>query len=275
MPPASPTVEAPTFRGTGAAAPARRPRQRPAARWRPSTAVTAVLLGLIVGQAVALAMVLAADGRGMAAAALVVGDLILLAAVIAAASRGAERLGAATLGIRRTDLWPAVGWGAALLFANSAVQGLLAGVFGVSGGDSSTVHLEPGTAILVVLGIAITAPLAEEIAFRGYLFPALTRWRGPWIAATITALLFAAAHVAALPPALLPAAAFFGFGACLLFWFTGSLLPAVAVHSVNNAIVLTFVTGGELAPAIVVAPVLSVLLLMSFGRERTPADNPA
>jgi membrane protease YdiL (CAAX protease family) len=215
------------------------------------------------------------DGRGVAALSLVISDLILLGCVVAFATRGADKLGGATLGLRRTSLGPAVGWGASLLVAGIAVQGLLAGIFGVSDGNSSTVHFALGTALLVALGIAVTAPLAEEIAFRGYLFPALTRWRGPWVAATITALLFAAAHVAALPAAMLPGVAFFGFGACLLFWFTGSLLPVVAVHSINNALVLAVVTGGQLAPAIVAAPLLALLVLLPLSRERAPDQSTA
>lgn len=265
----SPTAEA-TFRPPADVA---APQQNKAegARWRPVSALTAVVIGLLAGQAVALALIATyGDARGVVGLSLVVGDLILLASVVAVAARGAERLGAATLGIRRTSWGPAVGWGAALLVSGMAVQGLLAAIFGVSGGDSSTVHFTPGTALLVTFGVAVAAPLVEEIAFRGYLFPALTRWRGPWLAATITALLFGAAHFAALPAAMLLGAAFFGFGACLLFWFTGSLLPAVAVHSVNNAFVLAVVTGGQLAWAIVAAPLLALLLLMPLARERAP-----
>jgi membrane protease YdiL (CAAX protease family) len=207
------------------------------------------------------------------ATSLVVGDLILLAFVVAAASPGAERLGAATFGIRRTSWGPSIGWGSALLCSGLAVQGLLAGIFGVTGEDSSTVHFTAITAVLVVFGVAVTAPLAEEIAFRGYQFPALTGRHGPWLAAVITAVLFGAAHLSALPAAMLPGAAFFGFGACLLYWFTGSLLPGVAVHSVNNALALTFVTGGQLAPAILAAPVAALLFLMPFARGRaSPAS---
>jgi hypothetical protein len=49
----------------------------------------------------------------------------------------------------------------------------------------------------------------------------------------------------------------------------------VAVHSLNNALALTVVTGGQLAPAILAAPLISLLLLMPFSRERAPVGNPA
>jgi membrane protease YdiL (CAAX protease family) len=231
--------------------------------------------GIILGQGVALAFIASAgDADAVAALGLVVGDLVLLATVVAVAARGAERLGAATFGIRRTQWGPAIGWGAALLFAGFAVQGLLAVLFGEQDRHSSTVHFSAATAVFIALAVGVTAPIVEELTFRGYLFPALTRWRGPWLAATVTALFFGAAHFAALPAPLLPGIAFFGFGACLLFWFTRSLIPGVAVHSINNGIALAVVTGGQLAPAIIAAPLVSLLLLLPFARERVPADKP-
>jgi membrane protease YdiL (CAAX protease family) len=255
--------------------------ERPAraARWRPAPAVAAVIGGLVVSQAIGIGVAELVGGGARIALSLVLADLVLLAIVLVVASRGAERLGPATLGIRRPSLGPAFGWGAALLFCGFAFNALLVLLFGSHGGSGGTrhhhvEHLAAGKAVLVTLGVAVTAPLAEEIAFRGYLFPALTRWRGPWLGAAITALLFGAAHFAALPVAMLPGAAAFGFGACMLFWFTGSLLPGVAVHSLNNAIVLTVVTGGRLAPALLAAPLLALLVLLPFARERAPGLQP-
>jgi membrane protease YdiL (CAAX protease family) len=231
----------------------------------------AVVVGLAISLGATMAVIaVLGHARSMVALGIVVGDLLLVATVIGFAIRGTERLGAATLGIRRTSWGPAIGWGAAVLFAAYAVDGLLAGLFGV-GGHRHYHHFAAGIAVLITLGVAVTAPLAEEITFRGFLFPALTRWRGPWLAAAITGLLFGAAHVAALPAALLPGVAFFGFGACLLFWFTGSLLPGVAVHSLNNAVALAAISRGQLAPAILAAPLICLLVLRPFARERAPA----
>jgi membrane protease YdiL (CAAX protease family) len=127
---------------------------------------------------------------------------------------------------------------------------------------------------MILFAVAVVTPIAEELAFRGYLFPALTRWRGPWIAAVLTALLFGAAHVLSSPVEVLPALAVFGFGACLLFWFTGSLLPCVALHAGNNALVMS--VGGdwtwEVPVAIAACVTLSVVLLLPLAREREPHD---
>jgi uncharacterized protein len=182
----------------------------------------------VVSQAAAGAILLAGGGDrapdAVGAIALVVADLILLAVVVLFARRGAERLTPTTLGVRRTRFWPAVGWMLAIYFGVVATQGVWLVILAIAGagggGDSghdTTAHLAAPSALLVLLGAAVTAPIVEEVSFRGYLFPALTRWRGPWTAAALTAVLFGAAHGLVYPPVLLPLMVAFGFGACLLF----------------------------------------------------------
>jgi CAAX protease family protein len=260
------------------------PRRRRYASWRPSAALAAVVLALIGGQAVAFAVELVAGGGddkidGVTAVSLIVADLVMIAVVIWFARRGAERLTPATLGIRRTAFGPALGWILAIYFGVIALEGLYAllitalGAGGVQRQDVGS----PGapsiaTAIAIFAAIAVFAPIAEEITFRGYLFPALTRWRGPWLAALITAVLFGAAHVLVYPLVFLPALAFFGFGACLLFWFTGSLLPSICLHAINNAIAAGVLLGGSWqVPVVVLGAVAAALLVLApFARERAP-----
>ena len=267
-----------------ASIPAVQPRRRRYANWRPRSALLAVVIALVVSQAVVFAFQLVAGGEdgkidGVTAISLVLADVVMIAIVIAFARRGAERLTAATLGIRRTAFGPALGWILAIYFGVIALEGLYAvlisalGAGGVqrqdvgSPGAPSTV-----TAIATFAAIAVAAPIGEEIAFRGYLFPALTRWRGPWIGAIVTALLFGAAHLLVYPLVFLPALAFFGFGACLLFWFTGSLLPSICLHAINNAIAAGILLGGSWqVPLGVLGAVAAVLLLLApFARERAP-----
>jgi len=252
-------------------------RRRSVARWRPPVALAAVVLGLVGGQAAALGLVLAFGGDDPGVVdglSLLLGDAILIGVILLFARRGAK-LAPATLGIRRTDFWPAVGWSCAFFIGTAALMALwslLVGATGEEGGGSAGSPPAPIVVALVLLGVAVAAPIAEEIAFRGYLFAALTTWRGPWPAALVTALLFGAAHVAAAPPEMLPALAVFGFAACLLFWFTGSLLPCVVVHAFNNALVTGNLAGWSWQiPLVVIGAVaLSVLLLLPFARERAP-----
>jgi CAAX protease family protein len=257
-PPATETVAAPAPR---------------AARWRPPFAVAAVLAGLVVSQLVALGVILVVgDTDTMTAVSFVLADLLLVAIIVASAERGAERLTAATLGIRRTRFWRSVGWTLAIWIGVLTIEALWAALVG----GFSNVEEDPGITerelIFILFAVAVVTPIAEEVAFRGYLSPALTRWRGPWIGALVTALIFGAAHVLSSPIEAMPALAVFGFGACLLFWFTGSLLPCVALHAGNNAMVMS--VGGDwtwqIPVAIAACMTLSIAVLLPFARERAP-----
>ena len=83
--------------------------------------------------------------------------------------------------------------------------------------------------------LCLFAPLVEELVFRGALLRALLRHPlRPWLAIGISAVCFALAHAnwAQMPHALLMGV--------LLGWMysrTGSILPGVTVHWVNNTVV--------------------------------------
>jgi membrane protease YdiL (CAAX protease family) len=86
----------------------------------------------------------------------------------------------------------------------------------------------------VVLGIAtiVVAPVAEELLFRGILYPWIKRARGQQVALWTTAILFGVIHFNL--PTLLPLV----FLALVLVWIyehTGNLLACIATHSLFNA----------------------------------------
>ena len=254
----------------------RGPRRIP--RWRAPEALAGVVAGLAASQAAALAVVTAAGGPGapeeVGGLAAVAGALALLGVIWLVAGRGANPLTAATMGVRRTAFWPALGWALAIGAAVAGAEALYTALSGASadGDTAAGGQMTTTAALLIVLGVAVLVPIAEEVAFRGYLFPALTRWRGPWTAAVLAALLFGAAHVLAYPPEVLPALTFFGFGACLLYWLTGSLLPCIGLHALNNGIVIAVTA--HLPPAVsavaVLAPVITLAICWPFARERAP-----
>ena len=263
---------------SAAATPPTAPPATPA-RWRPPAAVAAIVIGFAAGEGVAYGLIEGAGGDGapdwVAGAGLVLADVVALAVVVAFARHGAERLTPATLGIRRTRFWPAAGWTLAIFVGALAAEALWTLLVGGRASHEPTGHRHDHGALVVAflfLGVAVVAPTVEELAFRGYLFPALTRWRGPWIAAALTGLLFGAAHAGVYPLQLLPALAFFGFGACLLYWFTGSLLPCIAAHALNNSIVLSVDARltWEAPLAIAGSLVVAMVLLWPLARERAP-----
>ena len=86
--------------------------------------------------------------------------------------------------------------------------------------------------------LCLLAPLVEELVFRGAILRALLqRQMHPWLAIGISAICFALAHA---NPAQMPHALLMGLLLGWMFVRTGSILPGVLVHWVNNTVV--FVT---------------------------------
>jgi membrane protease YdiL (CAAX protease family) len=88
-----------------------------------------------------------------------------------------------------------------------------------------------------VLLIVIAAPIAEETCFRGMLFGGLREKLPRLAAALITGLIFGALHVltgvSAVPPLIV-----LGFLLALLYERTGSIVPGILLHMINNSIAL-------------------------------------
>jgi uncharacterized protein len=91
---------------------------------------------------------------------------------------------------------------------------------------------DPLVVILMAVAAVIVAPLAEEVVFRGYLYPAAKRFCGPAGAILFSSLVFAAAHgnVVALLPLFSLAVIL-----CLLYELTGSIWASISVHFLFNA----------------------------------------
>lgn len=88
---------------------------------------------------------------------------------------------------------------------------------------------------LLMLLIAVVAPIAEELFFRGMLYPLLRLRLSMWPAIVVNGLLFSVIHL--LPP-LLPGLFIVGM---VLAWVrerSGSLIPCILLHALQNGIVL-------------------------------------
>ncbi len=81
--------------------------------------------------------------------------------------------------------------------------------------------------------LCLLAPLAEEMVFRGAILRSLLGSYKPWLAIFISAIFFCVVHA---NPAQMPHAFFIGLLMGWMYWRTGSILPGVALHWVNNTI---------------------------------------
>lgn len=82
--------------------------------------------------------------------------------------------------------------------------------------------------------VGLLAPVCEELVFRGAILKELLKqFRHPWLSITISALLFALAHA---NPAQTPYAILAGVLLGWMYYRTGSVVPGVVFHWVNNTI---------------------------------------
>lgn len=82
------------------------------------------------------------------------------------------------------------------------------------------------------LAIAVCAPICEEVVFRGAVIRALMNWKPNWkLAVVISSLLFSIAHM---NPAQMPHAFLLGLLLGWVFVRTGSVVPGIIIHGVNN-----------------------------------------
>ena len=85
------------------------------------------------------------------------------------------------------------------------------------------------------LVIALLAPVAEELVFRGAVLRTLLRWQPQrrWLMIALSALLFALGH---LNPGQMPHAFLIGLLLGWLYMRTKSVVPGIAYHWVNNTV---------------------------------------
>ena len=222
--------------------------------WMGIVAVPAALLFAMIGGIVVIGIAVAFgdDYRDPGPAALLgatflqdvvfVGTALILAALVA-------RPRPKDFGLRLPRFWPAVGW-SALVYVVVAIVGALASLaLGVDERDQDNIledlGIATGSGLVYVAAfiVCVMAPLCEELLFRGFVFPALKPKLGLIAAALISGVIFGGIHIANYTgePTRLAVASIItlvtlGTLFALLFWKTGSLLPCIALHAINNSV---------------------------------------
>jgi membrane protease YdiL (CAAX protease family) len=140
-------------------------------------------------------------------------------------------------------------------------------------------NLSTVNVVLAVIAISASAPIVEEIFFRGLLYRSL-RNRLPVIpAALLAGCLFGLVHITSYPLITLPVKAAFGVIACLLYERTGSLLPGIALHSFVDASFVDFALTGNDTIVLISSAAIAVLVTLTAGvssvRGRRLKPSPA
>ena len=145
--------------------------------------------------------------------------------------------------IERRMVWPAVGMSVlvavAYLFVSFFVISML-DIYLFMEESESLNKSDPNlfSGIAGILHSCIIVPIVEEIGFRGIFLAGLLKSRcRPWLAILITAIVFALFHMS-----LVKIISTFGFGIIIgwLYWRTGSIIPGIVIHIVNNSLCIVF-----------------------------------
>ncbi len=123
----------------------------------------------------------------------------------------------------------------------------LQGVLGLKQPASQGISLHESTAAEALTGfaLALSAPVTEEIFFRGLLYRAFRNRLAIAPAALINGVIFGAVHGITYPLDTLPPRMVFGVIACLLYEYTGSLFPGIALHCLIDAAAFEAATTGH------------------------------
>lgn len=147
------------------------------------------------------------------------------------------------------DIGLGVGLGIVILISNVLI-GLTFASFNMRQNQAAQYPLFAGDYLgqaAFFIGAAVLVPIGEEVLFRGYIFNILRRMWGeqPWGNAAVfgvSALIFSLAHAAAASQhvlALLVPAFVMGLLLSYGMYRTGSLVPGIIAHAMNNSLALT------------------------------------
>lgn len=227
------------------------PGRLPPVDWTPWGAPLALVGGLVLAAIGGLIVDIPASllgarvsgphvSGGVELADTIVQDLGFILAAVMCARIGGAAVSAWRFGLRPTRLGRAIGLVLLTLIGFIFFSVIWAAALNVSTKEKVLEQLGANEATVLLLGSAlltcVVAPVCEEFLFRGYVFRALSNWKGTWPAALMTAIVFGGFHVGSAPVVDLVPLAALGFGLCLLYRATGSLYPCIAVHSLNNSL---------------------------------------
>lgn len=217
------------------------PRGFPPSNWGPQGAVLGAVAAIVAGLVLGLPAAFFTEGGDLTTTGNIVGQFGFVLGLVLVPLLVTRVYGAASLreslrrlGVRRFDpsafKWMAAAVGAYLLSA------MLYSVL-ILEPEQEDIAESFGPVPIQVLLVVFAAACAEELCFRGLLFGGLRerlpRFAAALIAGAVFGLLHASTGISAVPPLIA-----FGFILCLLYEKTGSIVPGILLHMLNNSVAL-------------------------------------
>lgn len=230
----------------GRTEPGERPGGRPStADWGPGVALLGTIGALFAGLFLALPIAVIDSDVGSDAASAASNIALQLATVVGfllvpilVATKGNLDMGWGPLR-RRLGItgfgWADLGW---MLLAYLGFLAFAA-VYSLFVGEPEQEEIADlfGPVVFQVLLVVVGASIAEEICFRGMLYGGLRTAMGPLAAALLSAGLWGVLHATT---GLSAVPVLIGLGIALAFLFekTGSIVPGIILHAINNSLAL-------------------------------------
>jgi membrane protease YdiL (CAAX protease family) len=213
----------------------------------PVWAPIAAMLAAFLGGTVVFAVLAVATGtasvdstpEGVTLGATLAQDLLLVVGALLAVKFYEGGVRPDWFGLRTTPFWPAVGACAAMLAAWWLFVLIVLLILGKPPDQELVEELksERSELVLAAFGVLVCvfAPICEELFFRGFMFRVFADRVGIVAGAALSGAIFGLVHLPGSP--LVTGLVLFGlgFGFAMLRWWTGSLLPPMALHALNNA----------------------------------------
>lgn len=232
--------------------------------WYGFAALGLALLVTIVGGGVLFAIIAAAtgvksDAPGVNLGLTLVQDAALAGSAVWLAGQSA-RPRAWQFGVRGTRFLRGLKWGAIAFAIYFVFQLIYVAAVHPDQEQTTLKDLGAGNGALITLLIGVlvvgVAPFIEEFFFRGFFYGSLRTQFSFLGAAALDGLVFGAVHaptgLEAVPPLMA-----LGFALCVAYEATGSILPGVVLHTLNNMIAF----GGDKDGSWAVAGATAVLVV--------------
>jgi uncharacterized protein len=219
----------------------------PVPAWAPLAAMIAGFVVATLAYVVIAAGIEAGGGNvttggppGLVISATLIQDVALIAAAVLFAGMWTRGLTPASFGLRRVALGPAAGWTVLAFVMFWILTAIYVKLVGQPDQQELTRDLRDEESLAALIGygvlLAFVAPLAEELFFRGFVFGVLREKIGAAWGALATGVVFGLVHVAGSPVETVGVLIILGVLLCVVYQQTGSLLPCIALHAINNAI---------------------------------------